>query len=145
MVRGRWPGRCGEGNGGRARAGAGVALRYLALGRPGPGSGLWPVAAGRVAAVLVLLPDTARHARRLKLPPVRCVRAVLIGAGAALGLVLYLLAAQRQLLAVAVVLASLCAALPVVLGLVPLHERITRRQVVGLLGAGIATVLLTLR
>lgn len=105
---------------------------------------LWPVAAGRVAAVLVLLPDAARHARRLKLPPVRCVRAVLIGAGAALGLVLYLRAAQRQLLAVAVVLASLYPALPVVLGLALLHERISRRQAVGLLGAGIATVLLTL-
>ncbi|MEU1575194.1 EamA family transporter [Streptomyces collinus] len=140
--------------GGRAGAGKGtadglvaslgVAVQYLALGQAGPGSGLWPVAAGRVAAVLVLLPDAARHARGLKPPPVRCVQAVLIGAGAALGLVLYLLAAQRQLLAVAVVLASLYPALPVVLGLVLLHERISRRQAVGLLGAGIATVLLTL-
>ncbi|MFF7379595.1 hypothetical protein ACIP4Q_36505 [Streptomyces massasporeus] len=69
-------------------------------GQAGPGSGLWPVAAGRVAVVLVLLPDAARHARRLRPPPVRCVQAVLVGAGAALGLVLYLLAAQRQLLAV---------------------------------------------
>ena len=125
-------------------AGLGVAVQYLALGQAGPGSGLWPVAAGRVAAVLVLLPDAARHARRLKLPPVHCAQAVLIGAGAALGLVLYLLAAQRQLLAVAVVLASLYPALPVVLGLALLHERISRRQTVGLLGAGIATVLLTL-
>ncbi|MEV3973352.1 EamA family transporter [Streptomyces sp. NPDC050698] len=125
-------------------ASAGVAVQYLALGQAGPGSGLWPVAAGRVAAVLVLLPDAARHARRLRLPPVRCVQAVLVGAGAALGLVLYLLAVQRQLLAVAVVLASLYPALPVVLGLVLLHERISRRQAGGLVGAGIATVLLTL-
>ncbi|MEW2812926.1 EamA family transporter [Streptomyces massasporeus] len=125
-------------------ASLGVAVQYLALGQAGPGSGLWPVAAGRVAAVLVLLPDAARHAHWLKLPPLRCVQAVLIGAGAALGLVLYLLAAQRQLLAVAVVLASLYPALPVMLGLALLHERISRRQVVGLLGAGIATVLLTL-
>ncbi|MFJ4539593.1 hypothetical protein ACIP39_27040 [Streptomyces tibetensis] len=57
---------------------------------------------------------------------------------------LYLLAAQRQLLAVAVVLASFYPALPVVLGLVLLRQRISRRQAVGLLGAGIATVLLTL-
>ncbi|MGX1565120.1 EamA family transporter [Streptomyces sp. NPDC055506] len=105
---------------------------------------MWPVAAGRVAAVLVLLPDAARHARRLRLPPVRRVQALAIGAGAALGLVLYLLAAQRQLLAVAVVLASLYPALPVVLGLALLHERISRRQAAGLLGAGAATVLLTL-
>ncbi|MCT9142441.1 DMT family transporter [Streptomyces violarus] len=125
-------------------ASVGVAVQYLALGQAGPGSGLWPVAAGRVAAVLVLVPDAARHARRLKLPPVRCVQALLIGAGAALGLVLYLLAAQRQLLAVAVVLASLYPALPVILGVALLHERISRRQAMGLLGAGVATVLLTL-
>ncbi|MYS88485.1 MULTISPECIES: EamA family transporter [Streptomyces] len=125
-------------------ASAGVAVQYLALGQADPASGLWPVAAGRVAAVLVLLPDAARHARRLRLPPGRCLQALLIGAGAALGLVLYLLAAQRQLLAVAVVLASLYPALPVILGLALLHERISRRQALGLLGAGVATVLLTL-
>ncbi|MFE9029350.1 EamA family transporter [Streptomyces iakyrus] len=121
-----------------------AALGQARPGRAGPASGLRPVAAGRVAAVLVPLPDAARHARRLKPAPVRCVQAVRVGAGAALGLVLYLLAAQRQLPAVAVVLASLYPALPVVLGLALLHERISRRRAVGLLGAGIATVLLTL-
>ncbi|WP_405673547.1 hypothetical protein [Streptomyces sp. NBC_01530] len=35
-------------------------------------------------------------------------------------------------------------ALPVVLGLALLHERVTRRQTAGLLGAAAATVLLTL-
>ncbi|MFI6377507.1 EamA family transporter [Streptomyces sp. NPDC050546] len=139
-------GRAGSGKGTAdgLLASTGVAVQYLALGQAGPGSGLWPVAAGRAAAVLVLLPDAARHARRLKLPPVRRVQALAIGAGAALGLVLYLLAAQRQLLAVAVVLASLYPALPVVLGLALLHERISGRQAMGLLGAGVATVLLTL-
>ncbi|WP_406171294.1 hypothetical protein OIE52_45480 [Streptomyces canus] len=90
-------------------ASAGVALQYIALAQAGASSGLWPVAAGRVAAVLVPLPTAARKAqnpRRLRLPPVRAVQAVLVGAGAALGLIL-LLAAQRQLPAVAVVLASL--------------------------------------
>ena len=69
---------------------------------------------------------------------------MLVGAGAALGLILYLLAAQRQLPAVAVVLASLYPALPVILGLALLHERLSRKQVVGLAGAGVATVLLSL-
>ncbi|CAM5746079.1 hypothetical protein SAFG77S_11783 [Streptomyces afghaniensis] len=134
----------GKGTADGLLASAGVAVQYLALGQAATASGLWPVAAGRAAAVLVLLPDAARHARRLRLPPGRCVQALLIGAGAALGLVLYLLAAQRQLLAIAVVLASLYPALPVILGLALLHERISRRQALGLLGAGVATVLLTL-
>lgn len=125
-------------------ASAGVAVQYLALGQATASSGLWPVAAGRVAAVLVLLPVAARHGRELRLPGRRYGQALLVGAGAALGLILYLLAAQRQLLAVAVVLASLYPALPVVLGFVFLHEPLTRRRAIGLAGAAAATVLLTL-
>ncbi|WEO92783.1 hypothetical protein A6P39_000840 [Streptomyces sp. FXJ1.172] len=68
----------------------------------------------------------------------------LTGAGAALALILYLLATQRQMLAVAVVLASLYPALPVILGRTVLHEQVDRRQVAGLLGAAAATVLLAL-
>ncbi|WP_031487938.1 EamA family transporter [Streptomyces bicolor] len=125
-------------------ASAGVAVQYLALGQAAAASGLWPVAAGRVAAVLALLPVAVRHGREMRLPA-RCrTQALLIGAGAALGLILYLLAAQRQLLAVAVVLASLYPALPVVLGFVLLHEPLTGRRAIGLIGAAAATVLLTL-
>jgi drug/metabolite transporter (DMT)-like permease len=118
-------------------------VQYIALAQADASSGLWPVAAGRVAAVLVLLPSAARYAGHLRMPPGRCVQALLVGAGAALGLVLYLLAAQRQLLAVAVVLASLYPALPVILGLALLHEKVTRWQTTGLLGAAVATVLLS--
>jgi drug/metabolite transporter (DMT)-like permease len=124
-------------------ASVGVGVQYIALAQADATSGLWPVAAGRLAAVLVLLPGAARHAERLRMPPASLVKALLVGAGAALGLVLYLLAAQRQLLAVAVVLASLYPALPVVLGLALLHEKITLRQTTGLIGAAVATVLLT--
>jgi drug/metabolite transporter (DMT)-like permease len=140
-------GAVGEGAGREVRDGltasVGVAVQYVALGLAGPSAGLWPVAAGRVAAVLLLLPSVLRNGPP-RLPRRLTVQALLVGAGAALGLILYLLAAQRQLLAVAVVLASLYPALPVVLGLALLHERITRRQTAGLLGAATATVLLTL-
>lgn len=122
-------------------ASVGVAVQYLALAQAGPSSGLWPVAAGRLAAVAVLLPVGVR---RLRVPPVRGAQALLVGAGAALALVLYLLATRLQVLAVAVVLASLYPALPVVLGLAVLRERVTRWQAAGLLGAAAATVLLTL-
>ncbi|MFF9623494.1 EamA family transporter [Streptomyces griseosporeus] len=123
-------------------ASAGVAVQYLALGQAGADSGLWPVAAGRVAAVLFLLPGALRRPPRLR--PWPACASVLVGAGAALGLILYLLAAHRQMLAVAVVLASLYPAVPVILGLALLHERITPRQTAGLVGAAAATVLLTL-
>jgi drug/metabolite transporter (DMT)-like permease len=146
LVAGGAPG--GDGADGQLRDGllasAGVAVQYVALGLAGPAAGLWPVAAGRLAAVLVLLPTAVRRGRRLRLSCGLTAQALLVGAGAALGLVLYLLAAQRQLLAVAVVLASLYPALPVVLGLALLHERVTRRQTAGLLGAAAATILLTL-
>ncbi|TQJ91978.1 EamA family transporter [Streptomyces sp. SLBN-31] len=124
-------------------ASAGVAVQYVALGLAHPGAGLWPVAAGRVAAVLLLTPTAVRHGPP-RLPARATAQGLLVGAGAALGLTLYLLAAQRQLLAVAVVLASLYPALPVVLGLTFLHEKVTGRQTTGLLGAATATVLLTL-
>ncbi|MFJ9760996.1 GRP family sugar transporter [Streptomyces sp. NPDC101149] len=122
-------------------ASIGVAVQYLALAQAGPSSGLWPVAAGRLAAVAVLLPTMARH---LRVSAIRTVQAMLTGAGAALALILYLLATQRQMLAVAVVLASLYPALPVILGLSVLHERVDRRQVAGLLSTAAATVLLAL-
>lgn len=124
-------------------AGAGVAVQYAALGQADPASGLCPVVAGRIAAVLVLLPGAARRPGLLRLPARPCVQALLIGAGAAPGLVLHLLAARRRVLAVAVVLASLRPALPVVLGLAVLHEHVSRRQAAGLSGAALATVLLT--
>ncbi|MFE6400971.1 EamA family transporter [Streptomyces alboflavus] len=123
-------------------ASVGVALQYLALAQAEPSSGLWPVAAGRLAALMVLLPTARRH---LRVPPlIPAVQAVLIGAGAALGLSLYLLAAQRQMLAVVVVLASLYPVLPVVLGIGVLHEQVDRRRAVGLLGTAVATVLLAI-
>lgn len=80
---------------------------------------------------------------RRRLPARPAAQALLIGAGAALGLALYLLDAQRQLLSVAVVLASLYPALPVVLGPAVLHERVSRRRTAGLPAAALATVQLT--
>ncbi|MFD4630635.1 EamA family transporter [Streptomyces sp. NPDC058284] len=125
-------------------ASMGVAVQYIGLAQADAVSGLWPVAAGRLAAVLVLIPSAWRHAPRFREPWPRQVQAAGIGAGAALGLILYLLAAQQQMLAIAVVLASLYPAIPTLLGLAVLHEKVTKPQAAGLLGAGAAIVLLTL-
>lgn len=130
-------------------AGAGIALQYLALAQAGPGSGLWPVAAGRVAALAVIAPGALRPVRatgggtRLRLPPRHAAGAAATGLVAAAALVLYLLAVREQIVTVAVVLSSLYPVIPVLLGLTFLRERPTRLQTAGLLSAGVAVVLLT--
>ncbi|MFD8272192.1 EamA family transporter [Streptomyces flaveolus] len=144
----------GRGGGGGARSGAaltdglvaslGVAVQYIGLAQADPASGLWPVAAGRVAAVLLLLPATWRHTSEFSRSAGSWGRAVLIGAGAALGLILYLWATRLQILAVAVVLASLYPAVPTALGLAVLRERVTRAQATGLVGSAAAVILLSL-
>jgi drug/metabolite transporter (DMT)-like permease len=125
-------------------ASLGVAVQYIGLAQAHSVSGLWPVAVGRLAAVVLLAPSAVRHARHFRQPWPLHARAVGIGAGAATGLILYLLAAQQQMLAIAVVLASLYPAIPTVLGLTVLRERVTRAQAAGLVSAAGAVVLLTL-
>lgn len=125
-------------------AGVGVAVQYLGLAQAGAGSGVWPVVAGRAAAVVLLAPGLRRWAGRFRQPAAVWGSAAAIGAGAALALILYLWAAQRQLVSVVVVLASLYPAVPTVLGLALLHERVNFRQTAGLGGALIAILLLTL-
>lgn len=124
-------------------ASGGVAVQYLALAQATEGSGLWPVATGRAAAVaLLVLPVMRMEVGRT--PRADHFRAAVIGSGAAVGLALYLLATQQQLLTVAVVLASLYPALPVLFGLTLLRESATRGQVIGLVTAGAAVALLSL-
>ena len=61
-----------------------------------------------------------------------------------MALTCYLLATRHQLVTVAVVLSSLYPAVPVLLGITLLHERVTRGQVAGLVCAGAAIGLLAL-
>jgi uncharacterized membrane protein len=119
----------------------GFALQYVALAQAAPTAGLWPVAAGRVASVLTMLAFAGALASRLRLPRALVLPTVANGAVAASGLVLYMLSTRQELMAVAVVLSSLYPAIPVLLGIAVLRERLTARQAVGLLGAG-ATVAL---
>ncbi|MGW6923257.1 EamA family transporter [Streptomyces sp. NPDC054950] len=125
-------------------ASVGVAVQYIGLAQADSASGIWPVAAGRLAAVLLLLPNTWRHTPEFRQPARLLAWAVLIGAGAALGLILYLWATQQQMLAIAVVLASLYPAVPTALGITVLRERVTRAQMVGLISAAAAVILLSL-
>lgn len=123
-------------------AGGGIALQYLALAQADPASGIWPVAAGRLAAVLTILP-LVRTGARLRMPGRYAAGAAGTGMIAALALVCYLLAVQQQLLVIAVVLSSLYPAIPVLLGILVLRERLTPPQGAGLAGASAAIGLLT--
>ncbi len=130
-------------------AGAGIALQYLALAQAEPRSGVWPIAAGRLSAVLAVTSLTfalsqhpaftpSDHPARLRLP------AMAAGALAALALVCYLFATRTQFLAVAVVLSSLYPIVPVLLGITVLRERLHRRQIFGLTAALAASVLIAI-
>lgn len=99
--------------------------------------------AGQVAAVVVLAPTLLPVHRIGAVTWPDAAKALTIGAGAALSLSAYLLATREQLLSIAVTLASLYPAIPVLLGVLVLRERCTRRQVVGLIGATVAVVLLS--
>ncbi|GAA4544350.1 DMT family transporter [Pseudonocardia xishanensis] len=119
-------------------SGAGIALQYLALARGGPDAGLWPVLAGRLAAVLIVGVLAATMMRRTSADPDEHgrTRYVLAAAGsgilAAVALAAYASAAQSEFVTVAVVLSSLYPLVPALVGLAFLGERLSRRQVLGL-------------
>lgn len=121
---------------------AGFALQYIALAQAGPGSGLWPVAWGRVASVATMLVLVGLLGYRARLPrgPIWWWVAA-NGVMAAAGLTLYMLATRLDLMTVAVVLSSLYPVIPVALGLAVLRERLSLRQIAGL-GAASCTVAL---
>ncbi|MGH3378281.1 MAG: EamA family transporter [Actinoallomurus sp.] len=125
-------------------AGIGVALQYVALAQAAPRAGMWPVVAGRTAATLVLLPLLATGNAPLRLRPKQALLAAGTGAVAAIALTLYLEATRKELLVVAVVLSSFYPAIPVLLGVTTLRERLGRQQILGLLGAAAAIGLLTI-
>jgi drug/metabolite transporter (DMT)-like permease len=116
-------------------ASVGFAVQYLALAQAD--AGLWPVVASRFAAVLVTLPMASR---RISLRS--GIGAAACGATAAFALICYLLATRQALDVVAVVLSSLYPAIPVLLGITMLRERLSRWQTVGLVAAAAAVGLL---
>ncbi|MGW7271726.1 EamA family transporter [Streptomyces sp. NPDC054864] len=123
-------------------AGCGIALQYLALAQAG--GGIWAVAAGRLAAVIALLPLAVSVRRRPRAAKWHMAGAVATGMTAALALILYSQAVQQQLTVIAVALSSFYPAIPVLLGITLLRERLGRTQVTGLVTAGVAIALLAL-
>ena len=119
-------------------SGAGFGLLFVALGQAGDGSGLWPVVAGEVVAVVLLGAVTA--VRR----PTWDVDGRWLGIIVAAGLlsiaanILFFLATHRSLLTVAAVLTSLYPGVTVAMGAVLLDERPDRLQKAGLVLGAVA-------
>jgi len=125
-------------------AGAGFALQFIGLARIDADAGLWPLLANRAAAVLVLLPLVVRRPGRLRMPPRlawACTGAGMLGMTA---ITLYTFATREQLLSLAVVLTAMYPAIPVLLGVTVLRERLTRPQTAGLALAATCIALISL-
>jgi drug/metabolite transporter (DMT)-like permease len=125
-------------------AGLGFAVQFVALSRIPAEAGFWPVVLSRAVSVVVIAGLVTATRAPWRLPSRLFVPAAFAGACGSAAIVLYLRAAQHQLLAVATVLAALYPAVPVLLALVFLRERLSRAQVAGLLGAAAAIALVSL-
>ncbi|MFI0859429.1 EamA family transporter [Streptomyces smyrnaeus] len=125
-------------------AGLGFALQFVALAQADPAAGLWPLVAGRAASVLVLLPLVARRPARPRLSAGSVWGCLIAGSLGTLGITLYTLATREQLLSLTVVLTALYPAVPVLLGVAVLRERLTRLQGAGLVCAAASMALISL-
>lgn len=125
-------------------AGVGFALQFVALAQAHPSAGIWPVVASRLASVAVIGGLLIGSFSALKIPLKFAAPAAGAGVLGTFALVLYSFAVQQQLLSLAVVLTALYPAIPVILGLIVLRERLSVLQITGLALASTAVSLITL-
>lgn len=127
-------------------AGAGFGLLLVALDQAGTHSGAWPLVPGQAVSMLLLVPLAVRGIARDRRPSPPTLRLMLAGGVlSGLGNLLYLAATGHGQLAVVAVLTSLYPAMTVVLARLMLAEHWTRQQVLGLISAAAAIVLVSLR
>jgi drug/metabolite transporter (DMT)-like permease len=126
-------------------AGLGFGLFFVALSHAGDDSGLWPLAAARVASVTAVgsLALLGRVPREVPRPGSRLLTAAAGSLDAAAN-VFYLLAVREGLLTVVAVLTALYPVSTIVLARVVLHERFARLQRVGLALALPAAILIAI-
>ncbi|MEU4344357.1 EamA family transporter [Nocardia sp. NPDC023852] len=122
-------------------AGTGIAVQYLALAQADAAAGTWPVVSGRLAAIVTLVPLLHAATPTGRPSPLTIALSLMTGV---LALISYLLAIREQLVVIAVVLSSLYPAIPVLLGITVLGERLVWQQTLGLAGATTAIALLAL-
>ncbi|MCU1375348.1 MAG: protein of unknown function transrane [Actinomycetia bacterium] len=123
-------------------SGAAFGVVFILLGSSGPDSGLWPVFAARAASVTVMTTVLLTRGRRPAVPPAGA-RATVAAAGVldVAANAVFVIAAREGLLSLVAVISSLYPASTVILARIVLHERVDRRQQVGL-ACALAGVLL---
>lgn len=126
-----------------ALGGVGFGLLYVFLGQTSEESGMWPLASARIvsiglAAVVVI-------GRRRRGDVGRITRfAVLAGVFDMAGNVLFVLASREGLLSLVSVITALYPVSTILFAVRFDHERLSRSQVTGLVGAGLAVALVAL-
>lgn len=113
------------------------------MARVDPGGGMWPVVLSKLSSVLLIALLIAGTGAPWRLTRLQTAVALASGTVGTAAIVCYLLATREQLLAVATVLTSLYPAIPVVLALIVLRERLSGWQTTGLLAAAAAASLVT--
>ncbi|MEU1102732.1 EamA family transporter [Streptomyces tibetensis] len=126
-------------------ASVGFGVQFLAMAQVGMDSDLWPVVLSRVVSVVVIAAVLGSYSAPWRPAGEPWAATVAAGALGTLAIVLYLEATGQQLMAVATVLSALYPAIPVLLALVMLKERLNRGQAVGLVFTALAIGLIALR
>ena len=124
--------------------GFGFAGFLLSVSSAPVGSGLSPVITARSLTMVIFCVTAIVLWKSIAGKPVDTKRAMASGALDVWGGTTFMLASQRGQLVVISVIAALYPAITVLLARIFLKERLERHQVVGLYGAGIAVVLLTI-
>ncbi len=124
-------------------AGLGFGAFFTALGQVGPGAVFWPLVAGRLASCALMV-AFALSSRRLVIPQLSALGLLtLAGVLDVGGNLFFLLSIQSGRLDIAAVLGSLYPAVTAILARLINKERMARLQVVGVVAAVLAIVLIT--
>ncbi len=125
-------------------AGVGFGLLFVALDRAGTHSGAWPLIPGQLVSVLLIVPFAIRGLRqRVRLTRGPVLLTVVAGVLSGLANLLFLAATGHGELAIVAVLSALYPAVTVLLARVVLAERWSVSQIVGLLAAALAVILVS--
>lgn len=127
-----------------ALAGAGFGLLFVAYGQTSDESGVWPLAAGRAAALPVLFAVVLGRGALTSLRRSTAGLALVVGLLGLIANIAYLAAVRQGLLSVVAVVVSLYPASTVLLATWLDGERMSRSQFVGLWLAASALVLVTI-